>query len=255
MQPNQNQSRRSVVSEREKVNLLFTDGCKWQVYICLHPSSLKQIKYNKQTSLTDLHVNTLSNELKCSHKHGLLKVIRCLKASGSLQRYLIIVRLFYDSQDASFWLSASSVWLFLGLLFVPRIEGHIFLRNVGEIYRSTGHNISEGITFNIKNDLFYFNLFCFSLLYGLREKTIWVCSNLLKLFPRSWIFLPWSWRRYVPPKCRFTQDLYGVIFQKTTFVIVTAVKTSDLTINLVVAKMQGNRKVPTPKKKSNRCCF
>jgi hypothetical protein len=34
---------------------------------------------------------------------------------------------------------------------------------------------------------------------------IWVCSHLLTLVPRSWIFLHWRWRWYVPPKCRFTQ--------------------------------------------------
>jgi hypothetical protein len=33
-----------------------------------------------------------------------------------------------------------------------------------------------------------------------------VCSHLLTLVPRSPIFLPWRWRRYVPPKRRFEQD-------------------------------------------------
>jgi hypothetical protein len=33
----------------------------------------------------------------------------------------------------------------------------------------------------------------------------------------------------VPPKRRFTQDLHGATSQKTTFFLVTAVKTSDLT--------------------------
>jgi hypothetical protein len=41
-------------------------------------------------------------------------------------------------------------------------------------------------------------------------------------------FLPWRWRRYVNPKRRFTQDLQGATSQKTTFFIVTAVKTSNL---------------------------
>jgi hypothetical protein len=35
------------------------------------------------------------------------------------------------------------------------------------------------------------------------------CSHLPTLIPRSRIFLLWRWRRYVPPKRRFTQDLYG----------------------------------------------
>jgi hypothetical protein len=43
-----------------------------------------------------------------------------------------------------------------------------------------------------------------------------------------YIFLPWRWSPYVPPKRRFTQDLHGVTSQKTFF-IVTAVKTSNLT--------------------------
>jgi hypothetical protein len=33
-------------------------------------------------------------------------------------------------------------------------------------------------------------------------------------------FLPWRWRRYVPLKCRFTQDLHGSTSQKTAFFIV-----------------------------------
>jgi hypothetical protein len=41
------------------------------------------------------------------------------------------------------------------------------------------------------------------------------CSHLLTLVPRSRIFLPWRWRRYVPPKRRFTQDLHGATSQKT----------------------------------------
>jgi hypothetical protein len=43
------------------------------------------------------------------------------------------------------------------------------------------------------------------------------CSHLLTLVPRSRIFLPWRWRRYVPPKRRFTQDVHGAISQKTAF--------------------------------------
>jgi hypothetical protein len=46
------------------------------------------------------------------------------------------------------------------------------------------------------------------------------------------IFLPWRWRRYIPPKRRFTQDLHGVRSQKTAFFIVTAVITSNLTSHL-----------------------
>jgi hypothetical protein len=31
-----------------------------------------------------------------------------------------------------------------------------------------------------------------------------ICSHLLKLVPHSRIFLPWRWRRHIPPKRRFT---------------------------------------------------
>jgi hypothetical protein len=40
---------------------------------------------------------------------------------------------------------------------------------------------------------------------------------LLTLVPRSRIFLLWRWRRYVPPKRRFTQDVHGATSQKTAF--------------------------------------
>jgi hypothetical protein len=36
-------------------------------------------------------------------------------------------------------------------------------------------------------------------------------SHLLTLVPRSRIFLPWRWRRYVPVKCRFIQELHGIL--------------------------------------------
>jgi hypothetical protein len=62
------------------------------------------------------------------------------------------------------------------------------------------------------------------------EKQIVDYSHLLTVVPCSRIFLPWRWRRYVPPKRRFTQYLYGATSQKTVFFIVTAVKTSNLII-------------------------
>jgi hypothetical protein len=46
-----------------------------------------------------------------------------------------------------------------------------------------------------------------------------VCSHLLMLVPRSWIFLPWRWRWYVPQKRRLTQDLHRVTSQNTTYFI------------------------------------
>jgi hypothetical protein len=67
------------------------------------------------------------------------------------------------------------------------------------------------------------------------EEPAWageVCSHLLTLVPSSRIFLPRRWRRDVPPKRRFTQDLHGAISQNTAFFIGTAVKTSNLTYSV-----------------------
>jgi hypothetical protein len=63
----------------------------------------------------------------------------------------------------------------------------------------------------------------------IRERRYSVSPQTLTLVPRSRVFLPWRWRRYVPPKRRFTQDLQGATSQKTALLIVTAVKTSTLT--------------------------
>jgi hypothetical protein len=46
-----------------------------------------------------------------------------------------------------------------------------------------------------------------------------VCSHLLTLVPRSRIFLPWRWSRYVHTKRRLTQDLHSAISQKPAFFI------------------------------------
>jgi hypothetical protein len=40
-------------------------------------------------------------------------------------------------------------------------------------------------------------------------------------------------RSYVLPKCRFLQEPYGVTSQTTPFFIVTAVKTSNMTISVL----------------------
>jgi hypothetical protein len=54
-----------------------------------------------------------------------------------------------------------------------------------------------------------------------------VCLQLSNIFPRWALFLlPWRWRWHVPPKCQFMINPHGVIFQKTPFVMVTAMKTS-----------------------------
>jgi hypothetical protein len=43
----------------------------------------------------------------------------------------------------------------------------------------------------------------------------------------------WWWRSYIPPKRLFLQEPHGVTSQKTAFFIVTAVKTSDLTRDII----------------------
>jgi hypothetical protein len=53
-----------------------------------------------------------------------------------------------------------------------------------------------------------------------------VGSDLFTLVPSSRILLPWRWRRYVPPKSRFTQDLHGATSQKTKFLKVTFTRMS-----------------------------
>jgi hypothetical protein len=44
-------------------------------------------------------------------------------------------------------------------------------------------------------------------------------GDYLTLIPRSRIFLLWRWRRHVPPKRQFTQDLHGATSQKSAFFI------------------------------------
>jgi hypothetical protein len=50
-----------------------------------------------------------------------------------------------------------------------------------------------------------------------------VCSHLLTLVPRLRIFLPSRWRRYVPPKRLFTQDLHGATSQMTAFFLLNLI--------------------------------
>jgi hypothetical protein len=54
-------------------------------------------------------------------------------------------------------------------------------------------------------------------------------NGLLMWLPAHWFLSLWWCRCYVPPKRRILQETYGVTSQKTTFFIVTAVRTSNLT--------------------------
>jgi hypothetical protein len=62
-----------------------------------------------------------------------------------------------------------------------------------------------------------------------KTRSWFILIIMLTLVPRSRIFLPWRWRRYVHPKRRLIQDLHGGTSKKTTFFMVTAVKISNLT--------------------------
>jgi hypothetical protein len=53
---------------------------------------------------------------------------------------------------------------------------------------------------------------------------------MLTFFLARWFLLLWWWRGHIPPKHRFLQDPQGVKSQKTAFFIITAVKTSNLTL-------------------------
>jgi hypothetical protein len=59
--------------------------------------------------------------------------------------------------------------------------------------------------------------------------TLAVTSNRSSLFLECRFLSPWWWRRNVPPKHRFLQEPQDVTSQKTAFLIVTAVRTSNLT--------------------------
>jgi hypothetical protein len=70
----------------------------------------------------------------------------------------------------------------------------------------------------MKNVVYWYVALCRSCVNRLHLPTGGsVCSHLLTLVPRSRIFLPWRWRRYVLPKRRLTQDLHSATPQKTTF--------------------------------------
>jgi hypothetical protein len=76
------------------------------------------------------------------------------------------------------------------------------------------------------------------------EERIASCNHLLPLVPRSWIFLPWRWSRYVLPKRRFTQDLHCATFQNTAFFIVTTVTTSTVTFSYCSYDSQNKQHQP-----------
>jgi hypothetical protein len=117
-----------------------------------------------------------------------------------------------------------NVWL--GLLGVCCIEYWKF------------SSVSANISVAVKNAVFWDVAPCRSYVNRHFRET-YGCSHLLTLVPRLWIFVPWMWRRYVPPKRRLTQDLHSATSQKTAFFIVTAMKTSNLTFQLLFSRLMS----------------
>jgi hypothetical protein len=106
-----------------------------------------------------------------------------------------------------------------------------------ELYRKKPHKHPCLVTFEVftavtmKNVVFWDvepYKYClnrrFGWIYRLHLQGIKI-SHLLTLVPPSRIFLPWRWRRYIPPKYRFTQDLHGATSQKTAFFIRASIGT------------------------------
>jgi hypothetical protein len=65
----------------------------------------------------------------------------------------------------------------------------------------------------------------------------WNEMKQLALFLVHRFFSPWWRRRYIPPKLWFLQQPHGVTSKKTQFFIVTAAKTSNLTLFAYLAKI------------------
>jgi hypothetical protein len=65
-------------------------------------------------------------------------------------------------------------------------------------------------------------------LHNQGDKNRWTKNKLALFLVHRFLSLWWR-RRYVPPKRRFLQEPHGLTSQNTTFFIVTAVKTSNLT--------------------------
>jgi hypothetical protein len=85
---------------------------------------------------------------------------------------------------------------------------------------------TSGVTSNRSTAIFRWDLTCY--VGDHRNGNFYF---MLILFLARWFFPPWRWRRY--PKRLFLQKPYGVTPQKTTFFIVTVVKSSNLTeVNL-----------------------
>jgi predicted RNA binding protein YcfA (HicA-like mRNA interferase family) len=98
----------------------------------------------------------------------------------------------------------------------PEDGGDTFLRNVGSHKIYTASHPRRRYSFTPKVEAIR------SSETSVSTRSTW------RHIPEDGIHLPRRWRRYVPPKRRFAQDLHCVTSQKTAFFIVTAVKTSNL---------------------------
>jgi hypothetical protein len=59
-----------------------------------------------------------------------------------------------------------------------------------------------------------------SLIQRVAPTRVSVCSQLLTRVHHLRIVPPWRWRRYVPPKRRFTRVIHSATSQKTTSFII-----------------------------------
>jgi hypothetical protein len=128
-------------------------------------------------------------------------------------------------------LNKSIVWV--SCIFFISVYFWLWRRVVSQVVTSTSEPAAWMFTSALKMAVIYsFEMFVMNCkaIRNLSQKTtckIWGFHggdyeecHLLTLVSRARIFLPWRWRRYVPPKRRFAQDLHGATSQKTAFFIV-----------------------------------
>jgi hypothetical protein len=99
---------------------------------------------------------------------------------------------------------------------IPWTSFSLHLRNIMQLYllkvklvcTYVGFEVFTAVT--MKNAVFWDVAPCRSCV---KRRLQWPTHALSSLAD----FIPWRWRWYVPPKRRFTQDLYGATSQKTAF--------------------------------------
>jgi hypothetical protein len=108
-------------------------------------------------------------------------------------------------------------WLFLSHLgiIVKRMPHVIILNGLESAIEEIAETYFRSVYLSIYISMALRSFFGPWSLFSFLIHTQQTARHLLTLVPCSRIFLPWIWRRQVPPKRRFTQDLHGAISQKT----------------------------------------